>query len=232
VSRLAHAGTRLAIHGGLAGTLVLAGILAVATLSPGCGSSGGDGADGGDGSGSQCVPFNPVASAFGGFTSWSHQHLTTPFILAPDGGVDLVHTTSPRDIYINLGSPGQPACPPSGASEFPIGTIIVKVMSQAGQTVPGVFAQVKVGCGYNSGGADGWEWFDLITLQNGLSVGASGCPTQQSCTPEIVWQGTTPPSSQSYGGNPTECNVCHSLLGADNDSVVSSALSLKSLQCK
>jgi hypothetical protein len=226
MGRLAQARTRLAVHGGLVGMLALAGVLAAAAMSPGCGSPNGGLSDGGEGDGAVCVPFNPAPSDFSNFTTWKNQyHLKTPFMLAPDGGPpDLVHIMAARDIYINLGSPGQPQCPKAGAVEFPVGTIIVKRLAQSGQpaTDPGVFAQVKVGCGYNAGGASGWEWFDLVTPLNG------GPPNSI----EIVWQGTTPPTSQSYGGNPTECNVCHSLMGASNDSVITSALELKDFQCQ
>jgi hypothetical protein len=219
----------MAVHGGLVGMLSLAGAvvlaLAIAALAPGCGSPSAGPSDGGADDGGVCQPFSALTTDFSSYTSWKHVHLTTPFILSPDGGTDLVHAVSPRDVYINLGSSGQPACPPPGAAEFPIGTIIVKVMAQQGQlpTDPGVFAQVKHGCGYNSGGADGWEWFDLLTSRNGLPPGTP---------PEIIWHGPQPPSSQSYGGDPSECNVCHSLLGADNDSVISTALSLKDFQCE
>jgi hypothetical protein len=223
LSRFAHGGTRLAIHGGLAGTLVLSGLLAVVALSPGCGSSGGgEGVDGGDGAGTSCVLFTPLASDFADFTTWKIQyHLTNKFALAPDGGIDTVHGEAPRDIYINLGSPGQPPCPAAGATEFPQGTILVKVMPQTNLAAIDIFAQVKQGCGVNAGGAVGWEWFDLLGPENG---GGS--------TVGILWNGYTPPTSSQYGGNPTECNVCHSLMGADNDSVITSVLDIKNFPCK
>jgi hypothetical protein len=217
VRTLAQARARLAVHGGLATTVVVAGIFAVATLSPGCGSGGGSAGGGG-----ACVPFNALESDFNDFTSWKvHFRLTNKFALAPDGGVDTVHGEGPRDVYINLGSPGQPPCPAAGATEFPQGTILVKVMPQANLVATDVFAQVKYGCGFNSGGAVGWEWFDLSTAQNGGTA-----------TPSILWHGATPPASSQYGGNPTECNTCHSLMGADNDSVITSELDIKNFPCK
>jgi hypothetical protein len=213
----------LAIHCGLSG------VLALAAFAPACGSSGPDSSpDGGDGNGPDCIPFVAFASDFANYQSWTHFHLDAeknPFPLAPAGDAmpDLVHTGGTRDVYINLGQPGVPACVTQNATEFPIGTIIIKVMSQTGQTVKGVFAQVKRGCGYNLGGADNWEWFDLITDQNGLDAGEP---------PQIIWEGETPPANQSYGGDPTECNTCHSAMGSGNDSIISTALDLETLACK
>jgi hypothetical protein len=218
VRTLAQARARLAVHGGLATTVVVAGIFAVATLSPGCGSGGSAG--GGDASGGVCFPFSPLESDFADFTKWNHLQLKNRFALAPDGGVDTVHGEGIRDIYVNLGSPGQPPCPAAGATEFPQGTILVKVMPQTNLAALDIFAQVKQGCGVNQGGAVGWEWFDLAGPQNG------------SATVSILWNGYTPPTSSQYGGNPTECNVCHSLMGADNDSVITSELDIKNFPCK
>jgi hypothetical protein len=223
LGRLSQLGTRLAIHGGLAWALIFSCVLGLATFSPGCGSSGGDAIDGGDdGSGSTCTQFIASESAFNNFTSWKVQyHLTTKVVLAPDGGVDTVHGQGPRDVYVNLGSPGQPPCPAEGATEFPQGTILVKVMPQTNLMATDVFAQVKRGCGVNAGGAEGWEWFDLLTDQNGGPKDAS-----------ILWQGYSPPASSQYGGNPTECNVCHAAMGAGNDSVITSELDIKNFPCK
>jgi hypothetical protein len=227
VSTLAQARTRLAIHGGIGAALFVAAGLAAGAMSPGCGSSG-DGADGGsEGSGSDCVPYVAADNVFEDFASWKiHLHLTKSFALAPnDAGPDgdPVHGESPRDIYVNLGSAGGPPCPAAGATEFPIGTILVKVMSQSNLQAKDVFAQVKHGCGFNTGPsqADGWEWFDLLAAQNGGPM-----------PPIILWHGGTPPASSQYGGNPTECNVCHSLMGAGNDSVITSELDVKNLPCK
>jgi hypothetical protein len=181
-------------------------VLALSAWSPGCGSpSGAPDADAGS------VCFLAASSDFAGFdTQWQHYHLTTPFI------ENNVHSQGPRDVYINH-------CPPAGAKAFPVGTIVVKVIPLAGQTQPAVFAQVKRGCSYNQDGASGWEWFDLLTSVNG---GGAGSP------PQIIWQGLTPPASQSYGGDPTECNTCHSTMGEGNDSIITPALDLKTIECK
>jgi hypothetical protein len=213
-------GALLAIHGSLSAAL------AIAAFAPGCGSSGGSSSpDGGDGNGAECVPFVAFAGDFANYQSWTHFHLDTPSLaLAPEGGAmpDLVHTGGTRDVYINLGQSGAPKCATPGTDEFPNGTIIVKVMDQAGQSVKGVFAQVKYGCGYNSGGAPGWQWFDLLTSDNGLPAGEPIV---------VIWEGETPPSSQSYGGDPNECNTCHAAMGSGNDSIISSALDLQNFEC-
>jgi hypothetical protein len=210
---------------GFAGSVAIAGILSLAAVSPGCGTSASAGGDGGGGADvAQCRPFLAINSDFANFTSWKIQfHPTTKIALAPDGGIDMVHGAGPRDIYINLGSPGQPPCPAAGATEFPSGTILVKVMPP--QTAGGssdVFAQVKYGCGFNASGAVGWEWWDLIAGTNGGS----------NTNPSALWNGATPPTSSQYGGNPMECNDCHTAMGSDNDNVISPELDLKDFPCK
>jgi hypothetical protein len=224
VGRMTETSARLAVHG------CAAALIAIAAVSPGCGSSDdSDGDGGGDSASDEC--YVAFAADFQSYKSWQHYHLTAPFSLEPaagspgrpDGGVNLVHMSGPRDVYINR-------CPPAGATEFPVGTIIVKEIALASLppgSPPAVFAQVKRGCGFNSAGASGWEWFDLLTPDNG---GGAGPVT-------IIWNGLTPPQSQSYGGDPTECNTCHAAMGADNDSIITSALNLKDLasgvsQCK
>jgi hypothetical protein len=216
VSRMARTGQGLAIHGGVVGVL-LAGTSAIglSVLSPGCGPS--NEVDEGDGGENEC--FYAFASDFQNFTSWQHYHLDGSF------EANNVHASGPRDVYINQ-------CPPPGATEFPVGTIILKVINQPalpGQpapTVPSVFAQVKHGCDYNSNGAPGWEWFDLITPVNGLEAGE---PVQ------IVWSGMQAPPN-SYGATgiaaQNQCNDCHSTMGEGNDSIITSALDLKDIQCK
>jgi hypothetical protein len=206
---MARTGRQLAIQGGVA-SLLLGGAatIALTTLSPGCGPSG-DG-DEGDAGENEC--FYALSADFENFTSWQHYHLDASFI--PNN----VHASGPRDVYINQ-------CPDAGATEFPVGTIIVKVIGQPNQTVPGVFAQVKHGCGYNQAGASGWEWFDLLTPLNG---GADAGPGNSV---SILWQGLTPPASMSYGGDPSECNTCHAAMASDNDSIITPALQLKDIQC-
>ncbi len=200
-------------------SLFLAGAaaLALTTLSPGCGPS--DPVEGGDGGDNEC--FIASSEDFQNFMSWQHYHLTTSFM------ENNVHSSGPRDVYINQ-------CPPAGATEFPVGTIILKVINQPGQPgqpEPGlegksVFAQVKHGCGYNAQGAPGWEWYDLKTSLNGLQPGD---PV------EIVWSNFQAPLNM-YGATgiagQNQCNDCHSTMGAGNDSIITSALNLKDIQCK
>jgi hypothetical protein len=197
---LVRPNARLKVHGGVAL------VFAVAALSPGCGSS--DSGGGTVDAGESCQ--FATAADFANFTQWQHYLVTSSFI------ANNVHTNGPRDVYINK-------CPPPGAKEFPVGTIVIKVIPQPKQALKAVFAQVKVGCGYNQDGAAGWEWFDLLTSLNGGAPGSM---------PQIVWQGQTPPASQSYGGDPQECNDCHSTMGEGNDSIITPALDLKTIQCK
>ncbi len=213
--RMSERSARLAVHCGAAA------LIALAALSPGCGSSSPSLVDDGGDENADNECYLAFASDFQDYKSWQSYPLTAPFDMTfPDGGPNNVHASGPRTVYINK-------CPPPGATEFPVGTIIVKKINLVSQAEPAVFAQVKHGCGYNKGGAVGWEWFDLLTEDNG------GTPGQVT----ILWNGLTPPASQSYGGDPTECNVCHAALGADNDSIITSALNLKDLangltQCK
>jgi hypothetical protein len=212
--------------------------LAVVAFAPGCGSpDDAPSPDGGDGNGAT-LEFIAEASSFAGYTSWKHFHLdynpATPFPLAPEGGaMDLVHAEGTRDLYINLGQPGAPKCVAKGATEFPVGTIIVKILAQPNPAdsgvlaEPGVFSAVKrtengSASTYNSAGAAGWEWFDLITAQNGLSAGED---------PQILWSGPVANSSQAYGGDPQVCNNCHTAMGSANDSIISPALALEDFTC-
>jgi hypothetical protein len=177
--------------------------------------------------------FTPGVSSFADYTSWKHFHLdfdaAAPFPLAPEGGAmtDLVHAEGTRDIYINFGQPGAPKCVAKGATEFPVGTIIVKILAQPNQTLPGVFATAKVTANglattYNSAGAAGWEWFDLLTAQNGMDAGDD---------PQILWSGPYAATNQAYGANPDVCNNCHTAMGSANDSIISPVLELEDFAC-
>jgi len=121
---------------------------------------------------------------FDGFRSWPHVDVY------PDAGPgDPAHVESHLVEYIN-------APPPAGATEFPVKTIIIKEgLSAAGSRL---FAMVKRGGGYNGGGARGWEWFELSE------------PSGPGSPPLILWRGTTPPITETYGGNVNaDCNACH-----------------------
>ena len=165
----------------------------VSTLLVAAGCSSGSSGSGGD-----CTQVPVTNSSFAGYESWTEFSFTGTAIAGSP------HTSGPRRIYLSQK-------PPHGATEFPVGTIIVKEIGAPPASGDSVFAMVKVGCDYNSQGAVNWEWYEL-------QVDAQG-------TPSILWNGSEPPAGQSYSGNPTACNDCHS--GAkQNDYVESPELSL------
>ena len=139
------------------------------------------------------------ASNFVGYRSWSHAVATA------DGAPSGVHTNGPMTVYWNK-------TPPHGSVEFPVGTIIVKE-TDPGVTPAQIFAMVKRGGGYNSSGAHDWEWFELQAPDDDTVL--------------ILWRGVGPPNGETYGGDPTTCNNCHSQAAA-NDFVWSTALQLSS----
>jgi len=134
----------------------------------------------------------PVSSAFialdrnfQGYTGWESFEL--------DGGnIDEVHTAGTRRVFLN-------ERPPEGATEWPMGTIIVKELSFT------TFAMVKRGPGYNGNGAHGWEWFELF----------NDTPTSVS----IKWRGLGPPLGENYSKTGQTCNDCHGPW-VSNDSVL------------
>ncbi len=137
--------------------------------------------------------FIAFSSSFEGFRSWPSFDSEGPM---PGTEPDII--LGPRIEFINQ-------LPPSGSTEFPVGTIVVEAMDGNDQ----ILAAVKRGGGYN-GGLD-WEWFELT--EN---------PTA------IVWRGLGPPNGESYGGDVNGCNNCHSQCGADNDLRCSPHLQLSS----
>jgi len=131
--------------------------------------------------------FLAVASDFADFRSWES---TTLDVTVGSS----VHVTGRRTVYINQR-------PPSGAAEFPVGTLIVKQTETDGK----IFAQVKRGGNFNKSGALNWEWFELEEGSAGLAV---------------RWHGWGPPAGEMYGGDAGgACNGCH-LAGAANDYVM------------
>jgi hypothetical protein len=139
-----------------------------------------------------CTPFQADTGDFDGYHAWP---LTTSYTGPAIAGSP--HTSGPRQVYLNQ-------APPHGATEFPMGTIIVKDIGAGPPTADSTFAMVKDGCGFNAGGAVGWEWYEL---QNN----ADGSLT-------ILWHGSEVPPGQSYSGDPTQCNDCHAQ-ATNNDSV-------------
>lgn len=72
------------------------------------------------------------------------------------------------------------AMPPAGASEFPIGTKLVKVFEdpELPRDQWDIYAMVKRGGGFNGNGAVNWEWFELVRDSAGQ--------------PSAEWRGTEP----------------------------------------
>ncbi len=144
--------------------------------------------------------FLAFASDFSGYKSWEHFDIT-----AAEGTPASTHLAGVRTIYIN-------ARPPAGATEFPVGTIIVKELSENPDAEKQIFCMVKRGGDYNANGATDWEWFELTGDDDSAMT--------------ILWRGVGPPAGEKYGGDPNGgCNGCHS--GAkDNDFVQADGLAL------
>jgi hypothetical protein len=137
--------------------------------------------------------FIAFAPAFAPFRTWAHYQDT----LADDGSLP-TGVAGMRDQYINM-------LPPSGSTQFPIGTIIVEVRADGK-----IFASVKRGGDFNPSGCVNWEFFEL---------------TENPVT--ISWRGLGPPLGDTYGGDPNGCNNCH-VMCASNDYICSPKLQLSS----
>jgi hypothetical protein len=162
-------------------------------------------------------PFIALERDFQGYAEW------TPIELAARPAQGKAHVAGETREYIN-------ALPPAGSVSFPVGTIVVKTVTGAGDSVTGaagsetkaassprrdVFAMVKRGGGYNRAGSSGWEWFELRPRADG--------------TLAIVWRGINPPSGEGYGGEAVGgCNGCH-LQAAHNDYVQTPSLALSKI---
>jgi hypothetical protein len=168
-------------------------------VAVGMGLLGCSSASGGDDGGAP-TSFVASESDFAGFHSWSTAQAT-----AADDAGDGLHGVGPLEVYWN-------EAPPHGSTSFPVGTIVVKETEEADVTQRVVFAMVKRGGGFNSGGANGWEWFSL-------QDNADGSVT-------ILWRGVVAPPGQTYANQAIgDCNGCHTL-ASSNDSVWDSALQL------
>jgi hypothetical protein len=160
-----------------------------------CTGSTGDAADGG--APTTCVAY---AQNFDDFHSWSNAPAS-----AKDDAGDGLHGVGPLHVYWN-------ESPPHGAKAFPVCTIIVKETEETDVTQRTVFAMVKRGDSFNSGGANGWEWF---SLQDNTDGSAS-----------ILWRGVVAPPGQTYANQAIgDCNGCHTT-AVSNDYVWDSALQL------
>jgi hypothetical protein len=164
-------------------SIVLA-VAVVATL--GCGGTAPDPAADGE--------FVAFARDFQGFSSWSSWSVEN---MTPAGST---HVSGKRTVYINRK-------PAADATTFPVGTVIVKRTELDGK----LFARAKRGGTFNSKGAIGWEWFELLETPSGV---------------KLKWRGVGPPKGEMYGGDPNAgCNMCHRLVPA-NDYVFSNGLML------
>ncbi|MDP2307429.1 MAG: hypothetical protein Q8P18_15490 [Pseudomonadota bacterium] len=144
--------------------------------------------------------FVAMQADFSGYTSWDAVSIDA----AGDGDSGLSgHPEGERTVYVNT-------LPPADAVTFPVGTVIVKSIGGAD-----IHAMVKRGEGFNTDGAVGWEWFELVLATDG--------------EPVIKWRGEAPPAGETYGSLPGEpvdsgdaltgdCNVCHAAR-SENDFV-------------
>jgi hypothetical protein len=140
--------------------------------------------------------FLAFSSTFAPFRTWTRFQSDGPV----DDGTLPADVLGPRTQYVDR-------LPPTGATEFPTGTVIVEVRESGAMEI---FAGVKRGGGFNAGGARDWEWFEL--KENPVA---------------IVWRGVGPPAGETYGGDPNGgCNSCHAQCGATNDYVCSPQLQL------
>ncbi len=179
------------------GTSLLAALVLSAFTGAvgGCSSSDADAADGG-----ASTSFVAYAASFTNFHQWSNAPAS-----AKDDAGDGLHGVGPLRVYWNQ-------APPHGSKEFPVGTIIVKETEQTDVSQRTVFAMVKRGGGYNSGGAQGWEWFSLTDNTDG--------------TVTILWRNVVAPAGETYANQSIgDCNGCHALVSS-NDYVWDSALDL------
>lgn len=135
--------------------------------------------------------FVAVASDFRAFRKWEGEDVTDDAALAG------IHDGSTVIEYLNK-------APAHGATEFPLGTIIVKEAT-GGTIEHELFAMVKRGGKFNAIGVVGWEWFDLAPVDNSDQM-------------KIVWRGFGPPEGDTYGGDASAgCNTCHA--ACNNDAV-------------
>ncbi|HVZ75279.1 MAG TPA: hypothetical protein VHJ20_23035 [Polyangia bacterium] len=166
------------------------GVVALVATAAGCVSPPAT-SDGGD-------EFVAFARDFQGFESWQQQTMTS------ETATGSTHVSGTRVVYINH-------LAPAGATEFPVGTLVVKRTEADGK----LFARAKRalhGGGFNTTGADGWEWFELAeTDTHDVS---------------IQWRGLGPPVGEVYGGNAVGgCNLCHKAAPA-NDYMLTPAFAI------
>ena len=163
----------------------------LALAATACGGGGSDAANGSS-------TFIAFAADFNGFHGWQS------FDVTKDAAPGTIHPDAMLIEYLN-----EP--PPTGSTEFPVGTIIVKEGTDGDPLTRQFFAMVKRGANWNVSGATGWEWFELKNTASG-GVG-------------VVWRGVGPPAGEVYGGDPNAgCNTCH--VQCVNDAVCAPAVQL------
>jgi hypothetical protein len=141
--------------------------------------------------------FVAVADDYTGYHSWQS------FDVSAEANTQGIHDGTVTE-YVN-------ALPPSGSTEFPLATLIVKE-AIGGEMGHALFAMARRGGSFNSSGARGWEWFELE------NVGDADDRVK------IVWRGFGPPLGEMYGGDPnSSCNTCHTKCA---DAVCSGPLNL------
>lgn len=128
---------------------------------------------------------------FLGYSSWltmtlPHQPLA-----------DLTEPMGPRVAFLNKR-------PPKGASEYPVGTIIVKeIQDQPDADTWPRFAIAKRGGGFNPDGAAGWEFFLLrLDTQGNLYITSRGLAPSDT---GFDGGGDQYTPAGAAGG----CNICH-----------------------
>jgi hypothetical protein len=181
--------------------VAILGVMGALALGPGCSEGGAGG--GGD-------TYVPLPGDFIPFRGWTR-------IFLGDGPLE-GHPAGPRYGYVKT---------KPGATEYPIGAIIVKTVENGEPQQWDVFAMAKRGGNYNPGGATNWEFFTL--LMNGDNV------------PIVVNAGTNPSDpdrdagiGHGYSdpsGSGVTCNRCHGVAGTErSDHILSPLLAPGALQ--
>jgi hypothetical protein len=148
-------------------------------------------------------PFIALRRDFVDFQTWERVEL------APQPSTTPGAPPLRRFVYVNRR-------PPPGATEFPVGTILVKTVENGAMDTWEIHAMVKRGGGYNASGAVGWEYFEFV-YENGVF--------------NERWRGSVPNDGRGYtdemGAVQNSCNSCHATPEARaGDSVLTPALGL------
>lgn len=120
---------------------------------------------------------------FAGYAAWPRTDL---------GSLSLAgHPPGPRWVHVNRALP-------AGATAYPVGTIIVKVVqAEPDPTQWVLFGMVKRGGTFNAAGARGWEYFVLRLTRDGVPVVVS-----RGLAPGLV-------GGLYTTGDGLGCNSCH-----------------------